>query len=799
MRAWKKSVAACAVAAVTLMMAAPVAQAEEPHATGEIAQDPGGNTLPDQFRYFADAISELADEQLEPDPTSRSPQQSIDFDQLADDLSLPSDGPGSLIVDDFDRVAATVSYETLPDDEALAALQELGAAVDAVNERYFVVSVDAAPQLFDDIAALPGVRSVAPSLTPRSGGFGAAAELLGRGSSPLESAISSIGGAPILAADTADGTGCGPIPIEADEPLRAKEARDTFGVDGTGVTIGIISDTFDKGGLPTTWEEDVASGALPGPENPCGRTEPVELVGPVETTWSDGDEGRAMAQLVHGIAPGAKILFADAGDDTYEFIKSIEALADAGADIIVDDIGLAQEPHFQQGPLGVAISEVRSEHGILYFTSAGNGNLVREVDGEPQPINGWSTEAYRGVGCPDWVLPSTSDDEHSELQVDCMDFDPGEGVTPYETLTFVSDDEHAEHGSEPEHPGEEPEPIALDVWGSVGEAYGGPQSLILMCFYEEEAGEWVRRDCTSRSEGYPTFVGRVKVDPDRELRLVLVRVVEPDMGTDGPPIWFEFVRNGSYIETRTAKTQGPDVVGSTVHGHSGDGSAIGVASLHWDNPKVPRNYSSLGPNTMYFEPATGPEPAARLAEPREVSSPMLAAVDGTQTTFFGAEFEVDGELEYRFFGTSAAAPHAAAVAALGLSYNPDVAASDLEQYLLDTADAAITNPYAGKADANVFGAGRVDAVALLKALPVPDDGGDDSDEDESDDDGGGGGEEDSSGSDPVAPGSNADGVDSAVLEDTGSENAVPWLIAAGALVLIGAAVMVVVAVRKRRG
>src|SRR5690606_11580256 len=111
------------------------------------------------------------------------------------------------------------------------------------------------------------------------------------------------------------------------------------------------------------------------------------------------------------------------------------------------------------------------------------------------------------------------------------------------------------------------------------------------------------------------------------------------------------------------------------------------------------------------------EPAARLDAPLLVDTPLLAAVDGTQTTFFG-QHEGDAQPEYRFYGTSAAAPNAAAVAALALSYAPDIDEASLTQFMVDTADDGIVNPYASRfEDAHVFGAGRVDALALLSALP----------------------------------------------------------------------------------
>src|SRR5690606_10223234 len=105
---------------------------------------------------------------------------------------------------------------------------------------------------------------------------------------------------PALPRTTAPSTpSCRSLPVEADAPLGTDLARELFGVDGSGVTIGIISDSFAKHETPTSWEDDVASGALPGPGNPCGYTTPVTVLH--DENDGGGDEGRAMAQLIHGI------------------------------------------------------------------------------------------------------------------------------------------------------------------------------------------------------------------------------------------------------------------------------------------------------------------------------------------------------------------------------------------------------------------------------------------------------------------------------------------------------------------
>ena len=68
-------------------------------------------------------------------------------------------------------------------------------------------------------------------------------------------------------------TSVGLTTSQADVAMHADVARSLFGVDGTGVTVGALSDSFDRG--PGSAAADVASGDLPGISNPLGHTTPV--------------------------------------------------------------------------------------------------------------------------------------------------------------------------------------------------------------------------------------------------------------------------------------------------------------------------------------------------------------------------------------------------------------------------------------------------------------------------------------------------------------------------------------------
>ncbi|GAA1631144.1 S8 family serine peptidase [Leucobacter chromiireducens] len=664
-----RGLAVCAAIPIAVMMLGPAAHAEEP-----VSEAP------------ATTLTERIVEAAEAGATAPS--------ELAAEVSLPADGGGSLTFDAAERIVATVVFAQAPTDAdraALAALAEID--TDLAPFPAFTVRVD--PAQLGTLGELPGVLSATPALSPFTG-----TDVRAEGP---------------RAATDAPVAPCGPIPIEADSPLRSAEARAQFGVDGTGVTVGVISDSFAQTAAPTSWQDDVASGALPGPGNPCGRETPVEVL--FDGTSGASDEGRGMAQLVHGIAPGARILFADAGRSDMEMANHIVALQEAGADIIVDDISWTQETLYQQGFISSAIEEVKSR-GVAYFTSAGNSNAVGSVGASAgRPISSWSTAAYRPTECPAWVVTDDEDDPlYGATGFDCLDFDPSDAVaTPYDTLHTLGE------------PGGND--ITVQPIGSIGEPLFGVTTQYEWRYFAVDPAtqepELVGVVPQIGAE-FPGVSGQVAVPRGAEIRMVMVRTAH-DPAAPLPAVTISFMRGGPAFTDRAHLGDGvTDIVGPSTFGHSADGSGLSTASLHWDAPETVRDYSSLGSATLRFEPVNlqAPTPSAALPSPVRVQSPHIAAVDGTQTTFFG-EDEGDGEQpEYRFYGTSAAAPNAAAVAALGKSYAPSVGGAELSALIQatarGTAEGGPVNPYlaAGHSDADVFGAGIVDAMGLLEALPA---------------------------------------------------------------------------------
>ena len=158
------------------------------------------------------------------------------------------------------------------------------------------------------------------------------------------------------------------------------------------------------------------------------------------------------------------------------------------------------------------------------------------------------------------------------------------------------------------------------------------------------------------------------------------------------------------------------VAAGSIFGHPAVPEVLAVAAAFAGTPTVIEGSSSAGPSTILF-----PAPATR-------SKPDLTGVDGVSTTRPGFS---------PFFGTSAAAPHVAAIAALALSKNPGLSPAQLRGILtsaaIDLAPAGFDfNAGFGLADAfnavvftgGVFVAsGRIDGTPGAEIITGPGAGG----------------------------------------------------------------------------
>ena len=480
----------------------------------------------------------------------------------------------------------------------------------------------------------------------------------------------------------------GHVTSQGDIALRADIARADNSVDGTGITLAVMSDSYDQSTIfpATTAADDIASGDLP-PGNPvvpggafegCG----VGLFGTPCT-----DEGRAMLQIIHDLAPGATLLFHTALNNSVRFASGINDLAAAGADVIVDDLAYPNEPMFMDGIIAQAVDSAAAA-GVSYFSAAGNA-ARRSYE-----------TAYVDSGevlCIE-IFPDGVCDPIFELVGPMHDFDAGPGVDTLLSVTI---------------PLNQTIIVGMqwdDPFGNV-ETGDGPRrdhDIILLSaegttFYEIGGADNVLNGSPVEVLVYTNIAGTTSFS--------LAITYDATDSIDVPSDFLKIVVFASSgVTLNEFQTNGATVVG---HANAAGASATGAA--FWGDtpefgqtPALLESFSSAGGTPILYDINGNP-----LGFPVIRDKPDFTAVDGVSNTFFGSP-DGDGDGFPDFFGTSAAAPHAAAVAALMLQANPALSPANVNALLRST---AIDMEGAGFDFDSGFGLLQADA-AVAAALSV---------------------------------------------------------------------------------
>ena len=422
----------------------------------------------------------------------------------------------------------------------------------------------------------------------------------------------------------------GLVDTQADQAEHADQARSDFGVDGTGVTVGILSDSFNTDTSASThMAQDIASGDLPAATTI------------LQDSPGGTDEGRAMAQLVHDLAPGAAIDFATANGGEAAFANNIIALASAGAKVIVDDVIYYNELAYQEGPIAQAVDQVAAQ-GVAYFSAAGNNS------------NGSKATGYEGA----WVSGATYHGGGETTTL--MSFAPGQDYIP---VTLA------------------PNETFVLQWANPGASAGGPGATSdLDLFLTNQDGSAVYFNAeTNNIGGDPVETLSISGAAGQTyyLRVGLAQGAAP------PEIKLMAEADGGTVSfTSPASNTNP----GTFYGHAAAQGAMAVAAASFLNtpafghtPPAVEGFSSIGPDTILFDNSGNP-----LSTPQS-RTPAFTAVDGGNTSFFGHDITGDADSFPNFFGTSAAAPDAAAVAALMLQARSGLTPAEIEALLQDSA------------------------------------------------------------------------------------------------------------------
>ncbi|MBV9702286.1 MAG: S8 family serine peptidase, partial [Methylobacteriaceae bacterium] len=456
------------------------------------------------------------------------------------------------------------------------------------------------------------------------------------------------------------------IPPQAAEGMQATSVKTTFGVDGSGVAVGILSDSFDTSGSTDTMATDIANGYLPA------NTQDLK------DSPNGTDEGRAMAQIVHQIAPGSSILFESAEGGQAAFANSILDLANRGAKVIVDDVSYFGEPAYQEGVIAQAIDQVEAE-GVVYLSAAGN-DANKGYEGA---FAGGAAFTYNGrVEIADNFGPNTS-----LLPVTLY------GGT---TISFVLQwDQTAASASPGRGAASDLDLFLTDATGTI--VYAAATTDNIGGDPVEELDNISITGPAGSSGTYYLRVGLASGAAPSDIKIMALG--------DGYPVTLGAVPSN----TNTG----------TFYGHAAAAGAIAVGAVPYfktpafgQTPPISESFSSLGPDWLIFDASGNP-----LSSP-QARTVALSATDGADTSFFGTDSDGDGWPN--FFGTSEAAPSAGAVAALLLQENSALTPSDIRNLLEDSAIPAI-DPATSAANPSVSGAGLIQvslAVGFAHSLVI---------------------------------------------------------------------------------
>jgi len=376
-------------------------------------------------------------------------------------------------------------------------------------------------------------------------------------------------------------TNTGSVSSQGDTIHRANIARQSFGVSGAGVKVGVLSDSVD--GLDTA----VASGDLPAG---------VQVL----QAGTGLGEGTAMLEIVHDLAPGAPLAFYGP-NSSGDMIAGIEQLAANGASVIVDDIWWFDQPIYEEGPIAQTVND-QVARNVVYATSAVNS--AQKHYGSTFSSAGGSRPLHQ--------------------------FAPGQTrqritVQPGSARIML---------------------YWADQWGRSANDYDlylvtQDGTVIAQSDNEQNGDDLPLESLTVTNEGRPAQA------------FIVVQLF------NGSPRRFDiFYNNVTEIEF------GSPV--SSIPGHANARGAITVAAANVDNPFVIADYSSRGPCNIVFP----------VLETR--AKPDITGIAGVAVT--GA-----AGFSNPFFGTSAAAPHVAALAALVRQANPELSATQIKELLMATA------------------------------------------------------------------------------------------------------------------
>jgi len=534
----------------------------------------------------------------------------------------------------------------------------------------------------------------------------------------------------------------GAVVGQGDEAVNAFAAR-MLGVDGTGIRVGILSDSF-------ACDEVVFAPGAPNPRSAEDMAnedvDPFVLI--LEDACPGGsDEGRGMANLIKDVAPGSPQAFHTAFLSRLDFALGILELGGIStgysdppvsayvpttgaevSDVIVDDVIYFVEPMFSPGQIAQAANTV-AEAGIPYFSSAGN-NARNSYEADFEPT--WRT-GNNGRNLNNGAAPGPN----ATLR---HDFDPGPGVDDTQTITVFPDASGlgvTVFSFQWDQPHASSTAFANTAAGDLSTPPIGATSDVDFVIYDRNGILVPFCPAVGLAVGITCqLTGVNNIGRDAVELAALIYNGTPSQGpaqfqisivvSGGPPpgrvkyVPFDF--------SGTIAINEWDTQSGTAYGHSNGEHVASVAAAAFyftqafdgdtpndDNGRLPAGTCIAGGSAACLEDFSSAGEIPILFDKfgnsiNEIvpDNPRFTGVDGSNTSFFAFDSSFDDDdadganspfstfvsltLDEdpaseipNFFGTSASAPNVAAVAALMLEKNPTLSAQDVYDILSSTA------------------------------------------------------------------------------------------------------------------
>ncbi len=398
------------------------------------------------------------------------------------------------------------------------------------------------------------------------------------------------------------------------------------GINGAGVTVGVVSDGVQSLAVAQ------AAGELPA----------VNIVDQATFGPGTGDEGTAMLEIVHDMAPGATLDFHADGiaqvTTPLTLVVAFDALRKAGANVIVHDVGFLDEPVFQAGIVAQVIDSLTAL-GVSVHSAAGN-------EGDTHTARVTAT----GTGAGPEGKPGPFLNCGPTPPTNAVAIGPG-GRTSFEVTLFPGEETaFVLQWSEPR-----------SIVPTVGQGGFTDLDLFLM---SDDLSKCLSFSDSGQGEGsgdpLEAISGKLKDPAPIKARLVVNAYVDPAITQPTTPPILDLRWNGAEAVDPPTRSGSIDAVDNFTSGLPAAAAAVDAATGQIET------FSAGGPVDLFTTTGCPPETSKTedqtcLASPGTkvgtFPGPAWTAADNVAVS--GA-----GGFTTPFKGTSAAAPHAAGCDAL---------------------------------------------------------------------------------------------------------------------------------------